>query len=59
MNDMWYGLFFYGGIALLTGVFADLSVRKGAKGLGTVFGFFAILFPSIIAGLRYGSMDHR
>src|SRR5690625_4687138 len=53
-NEMWSGLFFYGILAVFTGIFADLSVRKSSKPLNVFFAFLTIFVPSIFAGVRFG-----
>jgi hypothetical protein len=53
-NEMLSGLFFYSFLALITGIFADLSTRKSTKPLNVYFAFLTILTPSVFAGIRYG-----
>lgn len=53
-NEMINGVIVYGGIALLTAIFADFSVRKSSKPLNLFFVLLTLLTPSIFAGLRYG-----
>lgn len=48
------GILVYGGLAIITAVCADLSVRKSTKALNYFFAFLTILIPSSFAGLRYG-----
>lgn len=53
-EDIVNGILVYGGLALITAICADLSVRKSSKPINVFFALLTILIPSIFAGLRYG-----
>jgi len=52
--DMLVALLFYGLLAIVTGVFAELSIEKKYGQLRVVFSFLTIFIPSLFAGLRFG-----
>ncbi len=45
---------FYGLLAVITAICAELSVRFKDPAIGGFFAFNAVLIPSVAAGLRYG-----
>lgn len=53
-DEMWNGLLFYGILAVVTAIFADLSVRKKLGVLRGFFAFMTVFLPSLFVGLRYG-----